>query len=241
MPGKTHGMSGNKCGRLYGLWKSIKYRCYSETCKSYKNYGGRGIVMCDEWKNDFKAFHDWAIVNGYKEEKTEKGINIWTIDRIDVNGNYEPSNCRFITNAEQAKNKRTSLTDKERYAICPICGKQFEKTQRNGSKTCSYECGAKLRSMMYPNTKDYTKVCPICGEEFEARDGKFDKRVYCSRRCQNIAQSPIWEFNGESLHVVEWAERLNMTSHCLLHRKEMGWDIERTLTTPLRGTANGKL
>lgn len=65
---RKHGLSNN-CGRLYPLWKSIKYRCYCKTCKSYKNYGGRGIVMCDEWKNNFTLFYKWAIENGYKEEK----------------------------------------------------------------------------------------------------------------------------------------------------------------------------
>ena len=65
---RTHGLS-SKCGRLYPLWKSIKYRCYCKTCKSYKNYGGRGITMCDEWKDDFTSFCKWAIENGYKEEK----------------------------------------------------------------------------------------------------------------------------------------------------------------------------
>ena len=83
--------------------------------------------MCDEWKNDFLSFHDWAIANGYKEEKTDKGLNILTIDRIDVNGNYEPSNCRFVTNAEQAKNKRNSIPIDEKFLKCPVCGKQFVK------------------------------------------------------------------------------------------------------------------
>ena len=127
---RTHGLSAN-CGRLYPLWKSIKYRCYNKNSKSYSQYGGRGIAMCDEWKNDFLAFHDWAIANGYKEEKTDKGLNILTIDRIDVNGNYEPSNCRFVTNDVQAKNKRDTITDDERYRICPVCGKSFEIKQRS--------------------------------------------------------------------------------------------------------------
>lgn len=90
--------------------------------------------MCDEWKNDFLSFHDWAIANGYKEEKTDKGLNILTIDRIDVNGNYEPSNCRFVTNAEQAKNKRNNIPIDEKFLKCPVCGKQFVKKQRNGQK-----------------------------------------------------------------------------------------------------------
>lgn len=237
---RTHGLS-DKCGRLYPLWKSIKYRCYSKSSKDYERYGGRGIVMCDEWKNDFKSFYDWAVENGYKEEKTDKGLNILTIDRIDVGGNYEPSNCRFVTNEVQARNKRDSLNDNERYKTCPICGKKFEVFQRNGAKTCSRECGAKLRKINYPNTKNYTKKCPVCGKEFDAkRGGHFNQAVYCSRECKNLSESPIWELNGESHRVVEWAKITGINAHCLLHRKELGWDMERILTTPIRKVGKGE-
>lgn len=237
---RSHGLS-NKCGRLYPLWKSIKYRCYCESSPDYKNYGGRGIVMCDEWKNNFVTFHDWAIANGYKEEKTEKGLNILTIDRIDVNGNYEPSNCRFVTNEVQAKNKRKSIPTENRYRTCPICGKMYVVKQRNGSKTCSYSCGAKLRSINHKNTKDYTKICPICGKEFDAkRGGHFNQAIYCSVKCKNISNSPVWEYNGETHRVVEWAKITGINAHCLLHRKDIGWTIEEILTTPLRGKRNAK-
>ena len=114
-----HGLSNVGSG-LYSVWNGIKYRCYCKSSHDYPNYGGRGITICEEWKNDFKAFHDWAIANGYKEEKTDKGINILTIDRIDVNGNYEPSNCRFVTNEVQAKNKRNTIPDDERFRVCPV-------------------------------------------------------------------------------------------------------------------------
>lgn len=86
--------------KLYTRWHQIKNRCYNKNYNRYKNYGGRGIVICDEWKNDFKAFYDWAMNNGYKENLT--------IDRIDINGNYEPNNCRWITNYEQQHNKRNN-------------------------------------------------------------------------------------------------------------------------------------
>lgn len=236
---RSHGLSAN-CGRLYPLWKSIKYRCYNINSKDYARYGGRGIVMCDEWINDFQSFYDWAIANGYKEEKTDKGLNILTIDRIDVNGNYEPSNCRFVTNDVQAKNKRDTITDEERYRICPVCGKSFEIKQRSSTKTtCSRKCAGVLRTLN--NGKDYTKICPICGKSFNAkRGGHFNQAVYCSVKCKNISDSPIWEYNGESLHVVEWAEKIGINAHCLLHRKDMGWTIEEILTTPLRGKRNVK-
>ena len=93
----THGRCGT---RLYTEWLCMKHRCYNQKNKSFVYYGGRGITVCDEWKNDFQAFYDWAMQNGYTDNLT--------IDRKDVNGNYEPSNCRWITTQEQMNNKRNN-------------------------------------------------------------------------------------------------------------------------------------
>ena len=95
-----HGMCKT---RIYRIWIGMKQRCYSPKATGYADYGGRGITVCSDWTNDFMAFYHWAMENGYTDDLS--------IDRIDVNGNYEPSNCRWATNSQQRSNQRQiSLT-----------------------------------------------------------------------------------------------------------------------------------
>ena len=100
----------NSCGcwkhkmsytRLYAIYNHMKTRCYNKNNERYKHYGGRGIMICDEWLHDFMNFYNWAIKNGYKDNRS--------IDRIDVDGNYEPSNCRWATPKQQANNKQNTI------------------------------------------------------------------------------------------------------------------------------------
>ena len=91
--------------RLYKVWCSIKKRCYNKNFRQFMDYGGRGIAVCDEWLHNYSAFRDWAMANGYNPNAK---FGECTIDRIHVNGNYEPSNCRWATIKEQNRNKRGS-------------------------------------------------------------------------------------------------------------------------------------
>ena len=139
---KKHGLCGTP---LYNVWLTMKQRCYNPRDKHYKWYGSKGVKVCSEWLNNAEAFVEWALNNGYKP-----GL---TLDRIDSNGDYTPSNCRFITIQAQQRNK---------------------------------------------------------------------------------SSNHVLTYEGISLTIQEWAEKLNITPSTLRSRIDKGWTIDRALTTPVR-------
>ena len=123
----THGLSNHK---LYSIWGGMIQRCENQSSQAYDDYGARGISVCEEWRNDFKAFYDWATNSGYAE-----GL---TIDRVDVNGGYSPSNCRWATPKEQANNRRSNVF-----------------VDYDGCRMSATELAAKLGISTYAVTRNY--------------------------------------------------------------------------------------
>ncbi len=143
-PKNTH--HGKYCTRLYRVYYNIKKRCYNHKDENnYNYYGERGITMCDEWRNDFMSFYNWAMNNGYSDNLT--------IDRIDVDGNYEPSNCRWITMKQQGRNKRNNKV----YTIkgntrclsewCEILGLKYQCVWKRLNRGWSIEKALELRGL----------------------------------------------------------------------------------------------
>lgn len=126
----SHGMCKT---RFYEIWCNIKQRCYIETSQYFNCYGGRGIIMCESWKKSFINFRD-DMYESYLKHVEEHGESNTTIDRIDVNGNYELSNCKWDTWINQANNRRDRKDWKEFKAISPEGEEFIAKNQTKFAK-----------------------------------------------------------------------------------------------------------
>jgi DNA-binding XRE family transcriptional regulator len=191
---QKHGFSQS---RLYTEWRLMINRCTCPSHKSYADYGGRGISVCDEWKI-FVHYKELALSHGYNDTLT--------IDRIDVNGNYEPSNCRFADMITQCNNRRSSK-------FLTYQGRTLSQSQ------WARELGLS-RHVIHERVKRGLSVEEILRTE---------KHVH---RGENHSQNLI-TFNGITMNQKQWAERVGV-SPTTLGRRLKEWGIERALTQPPR-------
>lgn len=156
---KKHG-EATKRTRLYVIWQGIKWRCYNSKNKAFEHYGGRGIKVCDEWKNNYSTFKLWALLSGYQ--------NNLTIDRIDNDSDYCPENCQWITRSENTKKGL-------RHRITPRMYREqiLKLKEKEGEVMNHYRCN--IDGYLYPEkdlilTKDMGLICKNCASSMKELD-----------------------------------------------------------------------
>ena len=195
---KTHGFSKT---RLYKVWQGMINRCRNPKHEYYSYYGGRGIEVCNEWKKDFLVFRKWSLENGYDENAE---FSECTLDRIDNNGNYEPSNCRWVSMKEQSRNKSTTS-----YAeIDGITKSVIEWAEEFGINprllSDRLKAGWKTKSELSKPPVDIRHTT-----------------------------SKYITFNGKTLDQAGWAREIGISPTSLGKRlKNPNWTLEKALTTP---------
>lgn len=198
----THNLSKHP---LYSVYQDMNRRCYDDKCEAYKNYGGRGITVCEEWKESVKTFVDWGMENGYK-----KGLEL---DRERVNGNYEPTNCRFVTRAINNSNTR-------RVIRVTAFGKTKTVADWTRDGRCSISekaLAARVRSGKWGIEDAIT---------FGANENVVLNRFKST--------SVILNAFGEEKSMVEWSrdERSKVGYSGLKKRLKQGWSIEKAISFP---------
>lgn len=203
MEGKSksikHGYSKTK---MYKTFHGMKQRCYNPNNPEYKHYGARGISICDEWLNDVSKFCKWALENGWDESKSR---NEQSIDRINVDGNYCPENCRIIPMSEQYFNR----TDTHYITV---------NGETKTLKEWSDIYGVPMSLINYRLNSGWSEEEAVSREVKEMRE-----------RIGAIT------FNGKTRNLQEWANELNIPASTLSNRiKILGWSIEKALSTPAK-------
>ena len=173
----VHGEWGT---RLHQLWKGMKARCYNPNHAFYKNYGGRGIKVCPEWKEDFLQFKNFMISIGY-DETLPTGEQ--TIERIDVNGDYEPNNCKLVSRKEQNINKRNN----------------HKVTYKGETKT--------VTEFAEEYGLDVENVLNRINNYGYSIEEAMEKPV---RKCSH-KNAPLYEVDGEKFSLREWGEKFGLT------------------------------
>jgi len=217
--------------RLMQTFYNMKQRCYNPKATSFKIYGGRGIIVCEEWLNDSDTFYNWALNNGYQEDLT--------IDRIEVNGNYEPDNCRWATLDVQANNRTNNVFIERKGEVKTISQWGHEIGVSAGTVKSRYEKGKDI-------SEGYTRVIDIningeiktmkeLSEESGISYDTIAERHKCGWNDNDLInevshnETKYIEINGEIHTATEWAKISGLTREIILNRIQYGWKNEDLL------------
>lgn len=232
---KKHGLSDH---RIYWIHSGMKDRCNNPNNSSFKDYGGRGIKVCDEWQNDFMSFYNWSMKNGYSEELS--------IDRIDVNGNYEPSNCRWSTFEEQGFNKRNNHLITINGVTKPLGMWAKESGLNEGIIRGRIKMNWDEKDLLNPPTEEIKYKVEIDGiqktlievsNEYGVNYATVLRRYHEGIRGKELLVEPfsstklMIEIDGETKSLEEWSKisGINkMTLHSRYHRQ--GWRGKKLLS-----------
>ena len=187
--------------RLYRVWSAMKRRCDCESDSRYDSYGGRGIKVCETWENEYEAFRDWALANGYDRDAP---YGVYTLDRIDVDGDYCPENCRWVDLKTQSSNKRSSH-------LVTYNGKTQTASQ------WADEYGMKRATLL-----------------FRLNSGKGTIEEAITKPANSSNRRKYYTINGITKSQSEWGRDSGIGMKNLWYRINQGWSIEDAITKPLR-------
>ena len=192
---------------LYNVYTSMKKRCYTKSTSGYENYGGKGIKVCDEWRNDFTAFKNWAIANGYYYDTSAARRDVMSIDRIDPTKDYCPENCRIIPLHENvARASRGAIFTKERRKKISASNTGKKRTAETKQKLSDAHKGKGLGNtyavkgyyVMFDGNKKIIFPTPLKIKEYFEK--KFNKVVslatinLAANKKRKTAYGHIWEY-----------------------------------------------
>lgn len=244
-----YGKEINRNDRLYVLLMGIRQRCNNPNHVSYEHYGGRGIRVCTEWENDFMAFREWALDNGYNYD-LPRGVQ--TLDRIDVDKDYSPDNCRWVTIKEQQRNKRNTRLFEYNGEFNTV-GKWAEilgfDCNLLRSRVFQYGMTIKeaIETPLYMRHSDKYAYVDYKGERKSilkiSKETGIDHGVLLGRyrNGENIEEVVKWyeenggyakryEYEGKKLTVAEWSKEIGVPEPTLQYRIRVGKPLEQVFT-----------